>query len=121
MSYLWKITASALLSLGLSTAVWAAERWLEIPNPPLMPAAAESGYAPVNGIQMYYSVYGAGQPILLIHGGLGHADIWANQVDDLAKDHKVIVADSRGHGRSTRTTDPCGYDLMASDYLSRSP
>jgi pimeloyl-ACP methyl ester carboxylesterase len=114
----WKVIASAFLSLGLSTAAWAADRWLEIPHPPPMPAATESGYAPVNGIQMYYAVYGSGQPVLLIHGGLGHADIWANQVNDLAKDHKVIVADSRGHGRSTRTAEPYGYDLMASDYLA---
>ena len=42
----------------------------------------------------------AGAPVLLIHGGLGHADLWANQVRDLMKDHTVIVADSRGHGRS---------------------
>src|SRR4051812_35865951 len=118
MSQGWKMIAAALLSLGLSTAARAADRWLEIPNPPPMPAAVESGYAPVNGIQMYYAVYGTGQPILLIHGGLGHADIWANQVHDLAKDHKVIVADSRGHGRSTRTAEPFGYDLMASDYLA---
>jgi pimeloyl-ACP methyl ester carboxylesterase len=96
----------------------AADRWMEIPEPPAMPAAAESGYAPVNGIEMYYAVYGSGEPVLLIHGGLGHADIWANQVIDLMKDHKVIVADSRGHGRSTRTEEPYGYDLMASDYVA---
>ena len=118
MSQGWKLVAAALSSLVLGTAAWAAERWLEIPEPPPMPVAAESGYAPVNGIQMYYAVYGSGPPVLLIHGGLGHADIWANQVDDLSKDHKVIVADSRGHGRSTRTNEPYGYDLMASDYLA---
>ena len=83
-----------------------------------MPTPAESGYAPVNGIEMYYAVYGAGDPVLLIHGGLGHADIWASQVATMSKTHKVIVADSRGHGRSTRNADPYGYDLMASDYLA---
>jgi pimeloyl-ACP methyl ester carboxylesterase len=96
----------------------AEDRWLTLPEPPAMPAATESGYAPVNGIQMYYAVYGTGDPILLIHGGLGHADIWAHQVAELSKTHKVIVADSRGHGRSTRTEEPYGYDLMASDYLA---
>ncbi|WP_292171340.1 alpha/beta hydrolase [Mesorhizobium sp.] len=83
-----------------------------------MPKPEQSGYAPVNGIQMYYAVFGAGDPVLLIHGGLGHADIWASQVATLSKTHKVIVADSRGHGRSTRTEQPYGYDLMASDYLA---
>ena len=83
-----------------------------------MPKVDESGYAKVNGIDMYYAVYGAGDPVLLIHGGLGHADIWASQVTELAKTHKVIVADSRGHGRSSRDAQPFAYDLMASDYLA---
>lgn len=104
--------------LSWTVAACSAERWSSLPEPPAMPAAAESGYAPVNGIQMYYAVYGAGEPLLLIHGGLGHADIWANQVAELSKYYKVIVADSRGHGRSTRTAAPYGYDLMASDYLA---
>jgi pimeloyl-ACP methyl ester carboxylesterase len=83
-----------------------------------MPAPTQSGLAPVNGTEMYYAVFGQGPPVLLIHGGLGHADIWASQVADLMADHTVIVADSRGHGRSTRTEEPFGYHLMASDYLA---
>jgi pimeloyl-ACP methyl ester carboxylesterase len=106
-----------VLVAAISTAL-AAERWQLLPKPPAMPVSVVAGYAPVNGIHMYYAVYGSGDPILLIHGGLGHADIWANQVKDLMKDHKVIVADSRGHGRSTRNADPYSYDLMASDYLA---
>lgn len=102
----------------LATPALAEDRWLSIPKPPAMPAATTSGVAPVNGIEMYYATYGAGDPVLLIHGGLGHADIWANQVADLMKDHLVIVADSRGHGRSTRTAEPYGYDLMSQDYLA---
>lgn len=86
--------------------------------PPAMPTAVASGLAAVNGIEMYYATYGTGSPVLLIHGGLGNADIWANQVIDLMKDHLVIVADSRGHGRSTRTQEPFGYDLMSADYLA---
>lgn len=117
-----KTLLSALAGLSLlafsAGAVAAEERWETLPEPAAMPTPAESGYAPVNGIQMYYAVFGAGDPILLIHGGLGHADIWASQVAEMSKTHKVIVADSRGHGRSTRTDEPFGYDLMASDYLA---
>ena len=91
---------------------------MSIPTPPPMPTALATGMAPVNGIKMYFATYGAGKPVLLIHGGLGNANIWANQVIDLMKDHLVIVADSRGHGRSTRTAEPLGYDLMSSDYLA---
>jgi pimeloyl-ACP methyl ester carboxylesterase len=102
----------------LASVVVAQERWETLPEPAAMPAATESGYAKVNGIEMYYATYGAGDPVLLIHGGLGHADIWASQVAELMKTHKVIVADSRGHGRTTRDAQPFGYDLMSSDYLA---
>ena len=105
-----------LIALALSAT--AQDRWMSVPYAPPMPAPASTGMADVNGISMYYATYGAGNPVLLIHGGLGHADIWANQVIDLMADHLVILADSRGHGRSTRNADPYGYDLMTADYLA---
>jgi pimeloyl-ACP methyl ester carboxylesterase len=104
--------------LLLTAAASAEEIWQTLPLPPAMPKPVESGMAPVNDIQMYYAVYGNGEPVLLIHGGLGHADVWGFQVPVLAATHKVIVADSRGHGRSTRSEKPYGYALMADDYLA---
>lgn len=118
MIRLWKAFAIVILLMASTAFAAAEERWQTLPEPAAMPKPDQSGYAPVNGIQMYYAVFGAGDPILLIHGGLGHADIWASQVATMSKTHKVIVADSRGHGRSTRTEQPYGYDLMASDYLA---
>ena len=56
--------------------------------------------------------------MLLIHGGLGSADVWGFQIPALADKHKVIVADSRGHGRSTRSDQPYSYALMADDYVA---
>ncbi len=94
-------------------------RALEHPAPaPPMPTPERSGFAPVNEIKMYYAVYGKGDPILLIHGGLANSDYWANQVRELSKTHEVIVADSRGHGRSSWSNEPISYDLMASDYVA---
>ena len=78
------LLASASLLLMIA-AVKAAERWKTLPPPPPMPAANKSGFAPVDGINMYYAIYGEGDPVLLIHGGLGNGDIWSNQVTDLAK------------------------------------
>lgn len=118
MIRLWNMSAFAVTLALFAGAAAAAERWQTLPEPVSMPAAAETGYAKVNGIEMYYATYGAGDPVLLIHGGLGHADIWASQIAELSKTHKVIVADSRGHGRSTRDAQPFGYGLMASDYLA---
>lgn len=100
------------------TIAQSADRWAELPAFPPMPAPKASGMADVNDIKMYYAEYGEGDPILFIHGGLGNADVWGHQVADFAKDHLVIVADSRGHGRSTRSRQPFGYDLMTSDYVA---
>ena len=113
------IAILAILSLFLAMAsAHSAERWASLPPFPPMPQPKASGMADVNDIKMYYAEYGAGDPILFIHGGLGNADVWAAQVADFAKDHLVIVADSRGHGRSTRSQQPFGYDLMTSDYAA---
>jgi len=110
--------AAALVTAVTLSSAFAAERWQRLPEAPAMPVSKVAGYAPVNGIHMYYAVYGAGDPVLLIHGGLGHADLWAGQVKDLMTDHMVIVADSRGHGRSSRNAEAYSYELMASDYLA---
>ena len=112
-----KALALAVL-ISVAGPAFAEERWQTLPEPAPMPKPTESGDASVNGIMMHYQVFGSGEPVLLIHGGLGHGDNWSSQIADLSKDHKVIVPDSRGHGRSTRNDEPFGYDLMASDYLA---
>jgi hypothetical protein len=94
--------AASLCAAGfLVNAAQSQEVWQTLPEPPPMPEAVESGMAPVNDIEMYYAVFGEGEPVLLIHGGLGNADVWGFQVPALAETHQVIVADSRGHGRRT--------------------
>ena len=92
-------------------------QWLTLPPTPSLPKAAESGYAPINGIKIWYAIFGRGAPVILLHGGLANADYWGNQVPELQKSYRVIVMDSRGHGRSTRNNEPYGYDLMASDVI----
>ncbi len=113
---------SLVCVLSMAGPALAQDRWMSVPEAAAMPAPASAGTAEVNGIGMHYATFGAAvegrEPVLLIHGGLGHADLWAAQVADLMTDHMVIVADSRGHGRSSRNADPYGYDLMASDYLA---
>lgn len=98
----------------------AQEQWMTIPVPPEMPEAAQSGTAGVNGISMYYASYGnaKGTPILMIHGGLAHGDIWSSQVADLSQDFRVIVADTRGHGRSTNDGSDYSIALLAQDYVA---
>ncbi|MEP2029538.1 MAG: alpha/beta hydrolase [Paracoccaceae bacterium] len=111
-----------LMICGLlaGTAAHAEDRWMSIPPASDMPEAKTSGTVPINGIEMYHAIYGGddGTPILMIHGGLAHADVWGAQVSDLMTDYRVIVADTRGHGRSTNDGSDYSYGLLAADYLA---
>ncbi|MGC2600694.1 MAG: alpha/beta hydrolase [Rhodomicrobium sp.] len=96
----------------------AAERWETLPPTPAPIHSERSGQPSINGISIYYAVYGQGSPVILLHGGLANSDYWGNQIPALAQYHTVIVMDSRGHGRSTRDSRPYGYDLMADDVIA---
>jgi pimeloyl-ACP methyl ester carboxylesterase len=112
------VSAAVLVAWGGRNLSQTLEQWQTIRTPPPMPATTRSGFASVNGIQIYYAVYGTGDPILMIPIGMADAGMWAAEVPILARHHSVIVADSRGHGRSTRTEEPFSFDLMSSDYLA---
>ncbi|MDE5441916.1 alpha/beta fold hydrolase [Bradyrhizobium sp. CSA207] len=106
---------TAFLVMVSITAAHAAPQWLSLPPTPTLPKATQSGFAPVNGVKVWYAVFGRGQPVLLLHGGLANANYWGHQVRALQRRYQVIVMESRGHGRSSRNREPYGYDLMASD------
>lgn len=95
----------------------AAPQWMRLPATPTLPAPRTSGYAPVDGVRLWYAVFGHGSPVILLHGGLANADYWGNQVRALAPYYRVIVIDSRCQGRSTCDAAPISYRLMASDVL----
>jgi pimeloyl-ACP methyl ester carboxylesterase len=95
-----------------------AARWERLPPTPALPQPAASGHAAVNGISLYYATFGQGAPVILLHGGLANSNYWGGQVPALARDHRVVVVDSRGHGRSTRSDQPYSYELMASDVVA---
>jgi hypothetical protein len=65
--------------------------WLTLPPAPPLPKAERSGYAPVNRIQIWYAVFGRGEPVILLHGGLANSNYWGNQVPALAKHYRVVV------------------------------
>ena len=60
----------------------------------------QTGFAPVNGAQLYYEVVGAGQPMILIHAGVADGRMWDGQFTEFAKHYRVIRYDMRGIGRS---------------------
>ena len=93
-------------------------RWQTLPPTPPPVAGETTGYASIDGIQLYHAEIGSGPPVVLLHGGLANSDYWGHQVRALAPHHRVIVVDSRGHGRSSRDDRPFGYDLMADDVVA---
>jgi len=66
-------------------------------------------YAAVNSLNMYYEVHGEGPPLLLTHGYSSTSAMWHGQVEALARDHKVILWDMRGHGQSDYPDGPAAY------------
>lgn len=74
--------------------------------------------AQINGVQLYYETYGAGAPVLVLHGGTAFLETMHYQIEALASDHLVIAPDSRGHGRSTDGPGPLHYHQMAEDMLA---
>lgn len=75
----------------------------------------QTGYANVNGLKMYYEVYGEGQPIVMIHGSFMTIPDWGTVIADMAKNRKVIVAEMQGHGRTADIARDFSYEAMADD------
>ncbi len=79
----------------------------------------QSGYAPVNGLQMYYEVHGSGgTPLLLLHGGLFNIDLqFGALIPGLAATRQVIAADFQGHGRTNDVDRPLRSADLAADVV----
>jgi len=72
-------------------------------------------YAGIRGIKMYYEIYGAGKPLLIIHGNGGSIADFSKQIPYFSAEYKVIVADSRAQGKTVDTKDSLTYEMMADD------
>ena len=65
-----------------------------------LPKAVKSGHVAVNGLNYYYAIYGKGEPLLLLHGGLVHTEMFGPVLTQLAQSREVIGVDLQGHGRT---------------------
>jgi pimeloyl-ACP methyl ester carboxylesterase len=74
-----------------------------------------SGYADVNGIRLYHEIYGEGEPLVLIHGGLTTIDQMQGWVQPLAETRQVIALEMQGHGRTADTDRPMTLATMGDD------
>lgn len=85
-------------------------------NSHAMSTLKTSGYAPVNGLKMYYEVHGAGKPLVLLHGSYMNIDLnYGQLIPELAKTHQVIGLEMQGHGRAADIDRPFSFSSLASD------
>ena len=88
----------------------------------LVPAVASAqqkpttGYAPVNGLEMYYEVHGSGDPVVLLHGSfMTITNNWTQWIGELSKTRKVIAIEMQGHGRTADIDREFSSEHLADD------
>ena len=86
-------------------------------NPKESVMESRKGYAAVNGIRMYHEIYGEGEPLVLIHGGLTTIGEMQGWVQPLAKTRRVIAVEMQGHGRTADTDRPMSFSTMGDDIV----
>lgn len=83
------------------------------------PALAQkptTGYAPVNGLEMYYEIHGSGEPLVLLHGSfMTITNTWTGWIGELSKTRKVIAVEMQGHGRTADIDRDFSYENLADD------
>jgi pimeloyl-ACP methyl ester carboxylesterase len=75
----------------------------------------QSGYAPVNGLKMYYEIHGEGEPLVLVHGGVVGITMFGGNVDALAKGRKVIAVELQAHAHTADIDRPLSFEALADD------
>ena len=75
-------------------------------------------YAVLNGVKIYYEVYGSGDPLLIVHGNGGNIEGMKYQIEYFAREYKVVAMDCRGRGNSELGKDALTYMKMTKDVAS---
>ncbi len=104
-------TAALLVVMLASMAVTAQEQ----PKGTSVGSPAQGNYAEVNGLNLYYEVRGEGDPLILLHGGLGAIEMFGEIPSRLAEGRQVIAVDLQAHGRTADIDRPLSYETMADD------
>ena len=80
-----------------------------------MKEAYKGNYAEVNGLEMYYEVHGSGEPLILLHGGVGAIEMFGEVLPLLAEGRRVVAVDLQAHGRTADFDRPLSIESMADD------
>src|SRR5262245_54461019 len=76
----------------------------------------KTGYAPVNGLKMYYEIHGQGDPVVLLHGAfMTITNNWTEMIPQLSKNRQVIAVEMQGHGRTADINRDFSYENLADD------
>jgi pimeloyl-ACP methyl ester carboxylesterase len=78
-------------------------------------ADPRAGYAPVNGLEMYYEIHGTAQPLVLLHGAYMTIEAMGEILPKLAETRQIIAVELQGHGRTADVDRPLTYEAMADD------
>ena len=108
---IFSVIAAAALSLAASIVTHAQEasEMFQLPTP------TESGFAEVNDVKVWYQTYGEGDPLILLHGGLGTVEMFGPNIALLAESRKVIGVDLQGHGGTGPLGREMTFEAMATD------
>jgi pimeloyl-ACP methyl ester carboxylesterase len=75
----------------------------------------KTGYAPVNGLEMYYEIHGTGRPLVVLHGAYMTIELMGKLVPELTRDRQVIAVEFQGHGHTADIDRPITYEQLADD------
>src|ERR671920_860068 len=108
------MTLLALAASQLAAGSAGAQSTAATPAAPESPV--ETGYAPVNGLRMYYEIHGSGAvPLVMLHGAFANVDMFGPLVPALAETRTVIIAELQGHGRTADIDRPFSFPQFADD------
>ncbi|MGE5718367.1 MAG: alpha/beta fold hydrolase, partial [Nocardioidaceae bacterium] len=86
---------------------------------PTEPGPVRSGYAPVNGLRMYYEVHGTGAPLVLLHGAFSAIGTsFQKLLPELARSRQVIALEMQAHGHTADIDRPLSLEQMADDTVA---
>lgn len=113
------VKAACIATMMAAGAAQADYRFTTMPEPKPLAAANVTGMVAIKGERVYFETHGTKGPwIIFLHGGTSTVLSWGSQVPAFAENNRVLLIESRGHGRSTWDGTPLSYDRMASDTVA---
>jgi pimeloyl-ACP methyl ester carboxylesterase len=101
----------AMLAIAVGPFLAVGMQYAASTTQPKIPAEKKTGYAPVNGLKMYYEIRGEGRPAVFIHPTLGQSGL----IPDLPRNRQWILMDLQGHGRTANIDRPLTCEQHADD------